>query len=115
MDTNTQQQPVCEIMTVTRTQRLTPHYIRVYLTGQAETISNMAKMIIGVNNKILIPNTHSATLDLDDKSSFTVRTYTHRGVDVEKREICIDFVAHGDHRLPLVGRFMLSQVISSAY
>lgn len=50
------QQPVREVMTVTRSEQITPHYIRVYLTAQADTIANIANMTVGVNNKILVPH-----------------------------------------------------------
>lgn len=93
---NTSQQPVREIMTVTRSESITPHYIRVYLTAQADTIANIANMTVGVNNKILVPQKGTNHIDFNDKSTFTMRTYTHRGVDVETQEIWIDFVAHGD-------------------
>ena len=90
------QKPVREVMTVTDKQVLTPHYIRVYLTGQPDTITNIATMTVGANNKLLIPVDKTQTLDLDDQANFTKRTYTHRGVDIEKQHIWIDFVAHGD-------------------
>lgn len=90
------QKPVREVMTVTDKQTLTPHYIRIYLTGQPDTIANMATMTIGRNNKLLIPIDKTQLLDLDDTANLTKRTYTHRGVDVEKQHIWIDFVAHGE-------------------
>jgi NADPH-dependent ferric siderophore reductase len=83
-------------MTVTDKQILTPHYIRVYLTAQPDTIANIATMTIGINNKILIPRDKSQAFDLEDSANLTKRTYTHRGVDVKKQRIWIDFVAHGD-------------------
>ena len=49
------QQMVREVMIVTHKQIITPHYIRIYLTGRLDTITNIATMTIGVNNKILIP------------------------------------------------------------
>ena len=90
------QKPVREVMTVADKQMLTPHYIRVCLTAQPATIANIATMTVGVNNKVAIPIDKTQALDLEDKSSFVMRTYTHRGVDVEKQQIWIDFVAHGD-------------------
>lgn len=90
------QQPVREVMTVTRSEQITPHYIRVYLTAQADTIANIANMTVGVNNKILVPHKGSNQIDLNDKSTFTMRTYTHRGVNIESQEIWLEFVAHGD-------------------
>ena len=90
------QKPVREIMNVTHKQLLTPHYIRVYLTGQADTIANIATMTVGANNKLAIPVDKTQPLDLTDPSSFVMRTYTHRGVDTQKQHIWIDFVAHGD-------------------
>lgn len=90
------QQPVREVMTVTRTEQVTPHYIRVYLSGRAETIANIANMTVGVNNKILVPPKGSKDIDLNQRANLNMRTYTHRGVDVEKQEIWIEFVVHGD-------------------
>ncbi|WP_367105948.1 siderophore-interacting protein [uncultured Psychrobacter sp.] len=88
--------PVREVMTVTDKQIITPHYIRIYLSGQPDTIDNIATMTVGANNKILIPKDKTQPLDIDDVENLTKRTYTHRGVDVEKQHIWIDFVAHGD-------------------
>ncbi len=88
--------PVQEVMTVTDKQIITPHYIRVFLTGALETIVNIATMTVGIHNKVLVPIDKTQPLDLNDSSSFTKRTYTHRGVDVEKQHIWIDFVAHGE-------------------
>ena len=96
MNNITHQKPVKKVMTVTAKERLTPHYIRIYLTGHPDTIANIATMIIGINNKVAIPVDKSKQHNLEDKSSFVIRTYTHRGVDVEKQQIWIDFVAHGN-------------------
>lgn len=88
------QEPVREVMTVTHREQVTPHYIRIYLTAKAQTIANIANMIVGVNNKILVPKKGTNHIDLNDKSTFTMRTYTHRGVNINKQEIWIEFVVH---------------------
>lgn len=94
-------------LTVSRKAYLTPHYIRVYLTGSG--ILDMKDTTVGVNNKILIPpvgmnKIYFPTFDdekgqwqpVDEKVRPTVRTYTHRGIDLERNEIWIDFAVHGD-------------------
>ncbi|PKF73913.1 siderophore-interacting protein [Chryseobacterium sp. PMSZPI] len=93
--------------TVTGKKYITPHYIRIFLTG--EKVSQIANTTIGVNNKILIPpkgvNTiHFPEFDYEkmqwkpqpENIRPSIRTYTHRGIDLAKNEIWIDFVAHGD-------------------
>lgn len=95
------------VFTVTRKEHLTPHYIRVYLSG--EEVSKVAETTVGVNNKILVPPTgiqeiHFPKMDPETREWIhpeeglrpIVRTYTHRGVDLETNEIWIDFVAHGE-------------------
>ena len=96
MNNNIDQTPVREVMTVTGKQLLTPHYIRIYLSARPDTIANIATMTVGANNKVAIPLDKTQALDLNNKSSFVMRTYTHRGVDIKKQQIWIDFVAHGD-------------------
>ncbi len=94
-------------LTVSRKEYITPHYIRIYLTG--EKVPLFENTTIGVNNKVLIPpkginQIHFPQFDYEKKQWFpmseeirpTVRTYTHRGIDLKKNEIWIDFVAHGD-------------------
>lgn len=93
--------------TVIRKEYITPHYIRIFLTG--ENVPLIANTTIGVNNKILVPPTgvdkiHFPEFDYDkmqwkpqpEEIRPSVRTYTHRGIDLDKNEIWIDFVAHGD-------------------
>lgn len=93
--------------TVSRKEYITPHYIRIFLTG--EKVSLIANTTVGVNNKILIPpkgadQVHFPEFDYDtmqwktqpEEIRPTIRTYTHRGIDLGNNEIWIDFVAHGD-------------------
>lgn len=93
--------------TVTRKEYITPHYIRIFLTG--EKVSQIANTTVGVNNKILVPpkgvdKIYFPEFDYEkmqwkpqpEEIRPSVRTYTHRGIDLEKNEIWIDFVAHGD-------------------
>lgn len=94
-------------LTVSRKEYITPHYIRVFLTG--EQVLLLKNTTIGVNNKILIPpkglrKVHFPEFDYEkmqwvpqsDEIRPIVRTYTHRGIDVNSNEVWIDFVAHGD-------------------
>lgn len=70
-------------------QYITPHLIRVIFEideNQAELLANVRS---GSNNKIFIP--------AEEESIPLVRTYTNRKIDLENRELSIDFVAHGDN------------------
>lgn len=94
-------------LTVSRKEYITPHYVRIYLTG--EKVQLFTNTTIGVNNKILIPPTGVEKIYFpefdyekmqwkpqDEATKPIVRTYTHSGIDLAKNEIWIDFVAHGD-------------------
>lgn len=99
--------PIQAELKVSRKEYITPHYIRIYLTG--EDIPLFDNTTVGVNNKILIPpkglnKIHFPEFDYEKRQWYpmseevrpTVRTYTHRGIDLKANEIWIDFVAHGD-------------------
>lgn len=88
-------------------QYLTPHFIRITLTG--EEVPAFARATVGDNNKILIPppgvdKIYYPTYNEEqgewnhppEEVRPSVRTYTHRGIDIDKKEMIIDFVAHGD-------------------
>jgi len=96
-----------EVMTVVRKEQITPHYIRIFLTGP--NIARFSNTTVGVNNKILIPprglqEIHFPTFDSEKEVWIqpaenlrpAIRTYTHRGIDLEKKEMWIDFAVHGD-------------------
>lgn len=93
--------------TVTGKKYITPHYIRIFLTG--ESVPLIANTTIGMNNKILIPpqgvdRIYFPEFDYEkmewkpqqEETRPVIRTYTHRGIDLVRNEIWIDFVAHGD-------------------
>lgn len=72
-------------LTVQRTERLTPHLVRVHLGGS------------GFDD--FVPGGHTDSyvkLLFGSDTSPVLRTYTVRRVDHEKRELAIDFVVHGD-------------------
>ncbi|MGN7757524.1 siderophore-interacting protein [Chryseobacterium sp. 22532] len=89
-----------------RKEYITDHYIRVYLySPEAHLFKNTT---IGDNNKIAVPpvgldEIHFPTLDENRQWVYppkevapAIRTYTHRGIDLDKNELIIDFVDHGD-------------------
>lgn len=69
---------------------ITPHFIRVIFNINDNQAEILAHVKSGSNNKIFIPTDESDTQEI-------VRTYTNRKIDLEKRELSIDFVAHGDN------------------
>lgn len=64
---------------------LTPNYIRIILSGPE--VLAYSPVRVGANNKLLVP-TEDGTL--------ARRTYTLRALDLDKMEMTIDFVAHGE-------------------
>ena len=91
------------ILTVKEKIQLTPHYIRVVLEG--DNLANFSIAQIGDNNKIILPKDKNSPIVLPEKGLAgsgekpIVRTYTLRALDLEKGEMTIDFVAHGDEGL----------------
>lgn len=92
---------------VTRKEYITPHYIRVYL--YSEDVLLFKEATIGDNNKIAVPpkgfnEVHFPNLDEathqwihpPKEIAPSIRTYTHRGINLETKELIIDFVDHGD-------------------
>ncbi|WP_419868110.1 siderophore-interacting protein [Chryseobacterium sp. CT-SW4] len=92
---------------MTRKEYITPHYIRVYL--YSEDVPLFRETTIGDNNKIAVPpqgfnEVHFPTWDETTQQWIypspevapAIRTYTHRGIDLETKELIIDFVDHGD-------------------
>lgn len=92
---------------VTEKEYLTPHLIRVKL--KVDDIHDFQHATPGNNNKILVPppgvkEIHFPEMDpetgkmlpIPDHLASSRRTYTHSGIDLERSELFIDFVAHGE-------------------
>ena len=88
------------VLTVKEKKYLSPHYIRINLEG--DDLPNFRNAKKGENNKIVIPKDKAVPLNLSGLSSgigmeeVHIRTYTMRDLDLEKKEMTIDFVAHGE-------------------
>lgn len=81
---------------------ITPNYIRLTFTGS--DIAAYSECRVGINNKIFIPPKGEKEVHFPDPSKTDQedldklafrRTYTHVGMDLEKQELFMDFVAHG--------------------
>jgi NADPH-dependent ferric siderophore reductase len=93
---------------VLRTENLTPHIVRVVLGGSGfdtftpNDYTDAYVKIVFVRDDVDVA-TLAQPLTLDSFNSLpvehrpTVRTYTVRNVDTERRELTIDFVVHGEH------------------
>jgi NADPH-dependent ferric siderophore reductase len=93
---------------VLRSEKLTPHIIRVVLGGGGfdtfkpnDFTDAYVKIVFvpyGVDVDALPqPLTLDSFNELPAEKRPTVRTYTVRSVDSERRELAVDFVVHGDH------------------
>lgn len=98
-------------MTVTRAERLSPHFVRVFLGGDGfdgfaprvdadgnQDTDMYIKFIFGAPGV-----TYPEPFDLDairdtmaPEEHPVLRTYTVRSIDHDQREIAVDFVVHGD-------------------
>ncbi|WP_223607854.1 siderophore-interacting protein [Chryseobacterium sp. OSA05B] len=82
------------VFTVKDKKYLTPHLIRVVFKIDETQIELLTNVQSGSNNKIFIPD-HTA--DQNPEPAVRIRTYTNRKIDLENRELTIDFVAHGEN------------------
>jgi NADPH-dependent ferric siderophore reductase len=93
---------------VVRSEQLTPHLICVVLGGDGfdlfipNEFTDAYVKIVFVNHGVDVgalpqPLTLDSFKSLPAEQQPTVRTYTVRRVDTERREISIDFVVHGEH------------------
>ena len=93
---------------VLRTEQLTPHIVRVVLGGAGfdtftpNDFTDAYVKVVFVRRDVDVsalpkPLTLNSFDELPAEHRPTVRTYTVRSVDVEKRELVIDFVVHGGH------------------
>ncbi len=93
---------------VLRSERLTPHIVRVVLGGSGfdtfvpNDYTDAYVKVVFVKHSVDVgalpqPLTLDSFNDLPVEQRPLVRTYTVRSVDTERRELAIDFVVHGDH------------------
>ncbi|OAN39695.1 siderophore-interacting protein [Mycolicibacterium iranicum] len=96
---------------VVRTEQLTPHVTRVVLGGKGfdtfkpngHTDSYVKLVFVDDDVDVSTLTSPGSQLTLDSFNTLppekrpTVRTYTVRDADTDRREITIDFVVHGEH------------------
>jgi NADPH-dependent ferric siderophore reductase len=93
---------------VISSEQLTPHMIRLVLGGSgfdtfkpSEFADSYVKFVIVRDDVDVSALPQPLTLDsfneLPEEQRPVVRTYTIRRVDLDRREITVDFVVHGEH------------------
>lgn len=93
---------------VVRTEQISPHMVRVILGGNGfdtfapNDYTDAYVKLVFVDDTVDVGELeHPLTLDsfsaLPPQHQPTVRTYTVRRADADRREITIDFVVHGEH------------------
>lgn len=91
-----------------RKEFVTPHLVRITLEGDG--VQEYKDCTLGNNNKIFIPpagvkEVHFKVYNEQTEEWYipgpellpVVRTYTHRAIDLDKNEMVIDFVNHGEN------------------
>lgn len=93
------------IVKLVNKEYITPNFLRVIL--HCEDIEPYRDTPIGVNNKLFIPPNGATTVAIptfnaekniweiaDESQRPTIRTYTHRAIDLDKKELTVDFAIH---------------------
>lgn len=93
------------VVRVARKEFLTPNYLRIVL--KCDDIEQYKDVTLGVNNKLFIPPKGHSVVEmpvyneetkkwdiLNEETRPTVRTYTHRNIDVDAKELVVDFAVH---------------------
>lgn len=95
-----------ETLTVKRKYHVTPGMLRIVLGGDG--VSKFEGVQLGINNKIYIPPVGAAHIYFPSfengawvyaagQPKPAIRTYTLRALDLDKGEMHLDFVVHGDN------------------
>lgn len=100
-------QIIRNVLRLKKREFVTPHLIRITLEG--ESVQEYKNCTLGNNNKIFVPpagvkEVHFKVYNEASEEWFIpedhllpqIRTYTHRAIDLDKNEMVIDFVNHGD-------------------
>lgn len=93
------------VVRVARKEFLTPNYLRIVL--KCDDIEHYKDVSLGVNNKLFIPPQGNATVEMpiyneetrkwdieNEANRPVVRTYTHRDIDLDAKELVVDFAVH---------------------
>jgi NADPH-dependent ferric siderophore reductase len=81
------------VFTVKNKQYLSPHFIRVIFKIEENQVELLRNVQSGSNNKLFIP---TGMTDQSQEPLFLTRTYTNRKIDLDSRELMIDFAVHGE-------------------
>lgn len=93
------------VVRVARKEFLSPNYLRVVL--KCDDIEQYKDVTLGVNNKLFIPPKGHSTVEMpvyneetrkwdmvNEENRPIVRTYTHRKIDLDAKELIVDFAVH---------------------
>lgn len=93
------------VVRVARKEFLTPNFLRIVL--KCDDIEKYQDVSLGVNNKLFIPPKGHSAVEMpiyneetrrwdiqNEENRPVVRTYTHRDIDLDAKELTIDFAVH---------------------
>lgn len=99
-----QTKKIRSVFTVKRKEFLTPHFIRVVFGISDAQVTLLSNVQQGSNNKIFIPPVDvnvvyfpERGLEINMDFTAVTRTYTNRKIDLQNKELMIDFVVHGEN------------------
>lgn len=86
-------------LTIQRKETLSPHMLRVILTGDDEELDGFPEGQESANFKLVLPKAGQSEIPgppWNDEDKPIIRTYTLRNYDAATREVSVDFVIFGE-------------------
>lgn len=93
------------VVSLVSKEYITPNFLRVIL--HCDDIEHYKDTPLGVNNKLFIPPNGDTTVQIptynpetkiwemaDEAKKPTTRTYTHRAINLDKKQLTVDFAVH---------------------